>query len=64
MSVLTLVLILCFLGVVAWLVNAKAPIGPTFKMIINIVLVVVAVILVLSAFGVWEEVKDVQVPKL
>lgn len=64
MSVLALVLILCFLGVVAWLINAKAPIGPTFKMIINIVLIVVAIILCLSAFGVWDEVRGVRVPHI
>jgi hypothetical protein len=64
MSVIALVLLLCFLGFVAWLVNAKAPISATFKLIINIVLIVVAIILVLSAFGVWEEVKSVRVPKI
>ena len=64
MSVVALVLILCFLGGIAWLVNAKVPIGPTFKMIINVVLIIVAIILVLVAFGVWQEVKDVQVPKI
>lgn len=64
MSVITLVLILCFLGFIAWLVNYKAPIGATFKMIINIVLIIVAVILVLMAFGVWQEVRNIQVPKI
>ncbi len=64
MSVIALVLILCFLGFIAWLVNAKAPIGPTFKLIINIVLIVVAIILVLSAFGVWDEVRSVKVPHI
>jgi hypothetical protein len=64
MSVITLVLILCFLGFVAWLVNYKVPIGPTFKAIINVVLVIVAVVLVLVAFGVWDNVRNVQVPKI
>lgn len=64
MSVIGLVLILCFLGFVAWLVNAKAPIGPTFKLIINIVLIVIAIILTLAAFGVWEEVRSIRVPKI
>lgn len=64
MSVITLVLILCFLGFIAWLVNYKAPIGPTFKMIINIVLIIVAVVIALSALGVWDQVRGVQVPKI
>ncbi len=64
MSVVALVLILCFLGGIAWLVNVKIPIGPTFKLIINLVLIVVAIILVLHAFGVWDQVRGVQVPKL
>lgn len=64
MSVIALILILCFLGCVAWLVNAKAPIGPTFKLIVNIVLIVVAVIITLSAFGIWDTVRDVRVPKI
>lgn len=64
MSVLTLVLILCFLGFIAWLVNYKAPIGPTFKLVINIVLIVVAVIIALTAFGVWQDVRNIQVPKI
>ncbi len=64
MSVIALVLILCFLGLVAWFVNYKTPIGPTFKMIINIVLILVAVILVMVAFGVWDQVRGVKVPHI
>lgn len=64
MSVITLVVILCFLAGVAWLVNTKMPGGATIKLIINIVLVVVAVVIALSAFGIWDEVKNVKVPKL
>lgn len=64
MSVLTLIIILAMLGVAAYLVNTKLPIGATFKMIINVVLVIVVVVLCLVAFGVWENVKDVKVPKI
>ena len=63
MSVLTLILILAFLGLVAYFVN-RSPINATFKWIIQAVLVVVAVILVLVAFGVWDEVKNIRVPKV
>lgn len=65
MSVIGLVVILVFLAVIGWAVNVKgAALNPTFKMIINIVLIVVAIILVLSAFGVWDQVKGIQVPKI
>lgn len=65
MSVITLVVLLLFLSAVLWFVNVKgAALNGTIRLIINIVIVAVAVILVLSAFGVWDQVKDVQVPKL
>lgn len=65
MSVITLVVLLLFLSAVLWFVNVKgAAMNGTIRLIINIVIVAVAVILVLSAFGVWDQVKDVQVPKL
>lgn len=64
MSVLALVLILCFIGVLAWFVNTKVPLNPTIKLIINIALVVIAILITLSAFGVWQEVKGVKVPQI
>ena len=64
MSVILLIVILCFLAGVGWLVNTKVPGMPTLKLIINLVLIVVAIILVLQAFGIWQEVKNVQVPKI
>lgn len=65
MSVLALVIILCFLGLILWLVNTKfGAMNATIKLIINIVVIVVAIVLVLAAFGVWDEVKSIQVPKI
>lgn len=64
MSIIGLVLILCFLGVVGWLINTKAPISAGFKMLINIVLIVAAIILCLMAFGVWNEVRGIKVPQI
>lgn len=64
MSVLGLLVLLIVLGVAAFFVNAKMPIGATFKMIINIVLIAVAVMLCLVAFGVWDEVRGMKVPKI
>lgn len=64
MSVLTLIIILVVLGIAAYFVNANAKINATFKWLINAVLIVVAVLLVLVAFGVWDNVRDIKVPKL
>lgn len=64
MSVIGLIVILCFLGLAAWLVNTKLPMSATIKMIINVVIVVIAIILCLVAFGVWGEVKSMKVPTL
>lgn len=65
MSVIALVIILVFLGVIGWFVNVKGTaLNPAIRWIINAVLIITAIIIALSAFGVWNEVKDVQVPKL
>ena len=64
MSLIGLLVILIVLGAIAWLVNTKLPGNATIKLIINIVLIVVAIILVLQAFGIWGQIRGVQVPKL
>lgn len=65
MSVLVLIVLLLVLAAVLWLVNVKgAAMNATIKTIINIVVITLAVLLVLSAFGVWDQVKSIQVPKL
>jgi uncharacterized membrane protein len=64
MSVIALVFILVFLGVVAYFTNTSAKISSTFKWLINAVLIVVAVVLILAAFGIWDEVKNIKVPHL
>jgi len=65
MSVIGLIAILLFLAGILWLVNTKgAALNPTIKLIINIVVIVIAIILTLAAFGVWDQVKDIQVPKI
>ena len=60
-----MLVILVMLAAILWLVNAKfGSLNPTIKLIINIVVIVVAVILCLQAFGIWEEIKNVEVPKI
>jgi len=65
MSVIGLIVILLFLAAILWLVNVKgAAMNATIKLIINIVIIAIAVILVLAAFGVWDEVKSIRVPHI
>ena len=65
MSVIGLVVILLFLAAILYFVNVKgAALNATIKMIINIVVIVTAIILVLVAFGVWDEVRGIKVPKI
>jgi len=65
MSIMALIVLLLFLAAVLWLVNTKgAALNPTMKLIINIVIIATAIILVLSAFGIWDQIRDVKVPRL
>lgn len=66
MSVFALIIILLALALGYWLINVKfgATVGAPFKLLINIVLVVTAIVLVLYAFGIWDEVRNVKVPKI
>jgi hypothetical protein len=62
MSLLLLIGILVILGIVAYFINLpSAPIQGTFKLLINWVLVIVAVIVILKAFGVWQWLGSVHV---
>jgi small-conductance mechanosensitive channel len=47
-----LVLEIVVIGLIVWAVNAWTPIEPIFKRIVLILGVVIAILLVLSAFGV------------
>lgn len=64
MSVLALVAILVLLGAAAWFVETQVPIDAWFKWLIRLVLIIVAVVVVLSAFGILSEVTNVQVPHI
>lgn len=64
MSILALIVILLILGFVAWGVSRMSAINPTFKTIIYVVLVVIAVLICLNAFGILDEVRRQPVPKL
>lgn len=64
MSVISLVLALVLVGVLLWLVNSYIPMDVKIKGILNIVVVIIVVLWLLSAFGVVGGLSHVKVPTL
>ncbi len=54
MNVLTILLVLIVVGVVLWLINKYIPMDATVKKILNAVVIIILVIWLLKAFGIWE----------
>jgi hypothetical protein len=52
MGFIELLVILGVMGVILWLINTYIPMQANIKKIINVVVVVVAILFVLSAFGI------------
>lgn len=52
MPLIELLVVLVVLGVVLWLINNYLPMQANIKKILNAVVVIVAVVFVLSAFGI------------
>jgi membrane protein YdbS with pleckstrin-like domain len=63
MSLIALLVVLIVFGVFLWWFHTL-PIDPQVKWIITAVVIVVLTLFVLNAFGVWEEIKAVRVPKI
>lgn len=51
MSLVTLIVVLCIVGVVLWLVNTYLPMDQKIKTILNVVVVVFVVLWLLQAMG-------------
>jgi hypothetical protein len=63
MSLIALLVILVVFGVFLWWFHTL-PIDANVKWIITAVVLLVLLIFVLNAFGVWGEIKSVRVPQL
>ncbi len=61
MPLLTIVLVLIVAGVILWLVNNYIPMQRTIKNILNIVVVIVLVLWLLSAFGVLHNLQNIRI---
>lgn len=61
MPLITILLVLIVVGVILWLINEYVPMDAKIKRIINIVAVIIVVIWLLRALGVWGYLEKVQV---
>lgn len=56
--------VICIIvGLVVWIINAYLPIEPKIKQLITIVAVVVLVLILLQAMGIFGG-RDIQIPRL
>jgi hypothetical protein len=56
-------MICCVVGIVVWLINAYLPIDASIKKVITIAAVVVLVLILLQAMGIFGG-ADVQIPRI
>jgi len=61
MSLLSVLLIIIFVGVLLWAVNTYIPMDRKIKNILNIVVVFIVIIWLLKVFGVWGYMMTVMV---
>lgn len=64
MSLLALFVVLIVIGLFLYCVNRWMPQYPAILTIINVVGVIVALLIVLSAFGILDSLRGIQVPRL
>jgi type IV secretory pathway TrbL component len=61
MPLIQLVIVLVVLGVLLWAINTYIPMDATIKKILNVVVVIVAVLFILSAFGILGSLSGIRV---
>ena len=61
MTLIQLVVVLVVLGVLLWAINAYIPMDATIKKIVNVVIILVAVLYLLSAFGILGSMSGLRV---
>ena len=61
MSVVQLIVVLVVIGVVLWLINTYVPMNSAIKTVLNIVVVLIACIYVLSAFGILDSITKLRI---
>ena len=61
MSLIAVLITLVVVGVALWLANNYIPMDAKIKKILNIVVVVIVILWLLHAFGVWDHINDVRI---
>jgi hypothetical protein len=64
MSLLSLIIAIVVVGILLWAVNSFIPMDAKVKTILNIVVIVILVVWLLSAFGLFDSLRGVQVPRV
>ena len=59
-----LIIYIALLGLITWAVITYVPMPPPFKTAITIVAVILLILIILSAFGLLDSVRDVSVPRI
>jgi 1-acyl-sn-glycerol-3-phosphate acyltransferase len=60
MSLLSIILILCLIGLLLWAINTYLPLDPKIKTILNVVVVIFVVLFLLKAFGVLGSLSNIR----
>jgi hypothetical protein len=61
MPLLTILIVLIVAGVLLWLVNSYIPMDSKIKTILNVVVVIILIIWLLKAFGIFNYLKDINI---
>ena len=61
MPILTIIGVLIVVGVLLWLVNSYIPMQNSIKRILNAVIVILVVVWLLKAFGLWSNLQKLNV---
>ena len=61
MSLISLIVVLCALGILMWAINTYLPMDPKFKTLLNIVVIVIVVLYLLQAFGILGPLDQIRV---
>jgi len=61
MSLLTIIIVLVIVGIVLFLINKLAPMDGNIKTVLNWVVIIVLIIWLLKAFGLFDALKTIHI---
>jgi hypothetical protein len=61
MPLIEVVIVLIVVGVVLWLINTYIPMAAAVKSLLNAVVVIVLIVWLLKAFGLWSHITHLRV---